>query len=970
MQQNPANKGKTPVQGVQLVAGDFFLLRMPRLPIMAYSALLQKAHHATTGPSGCMLPDLDRLLPYRDPTTAILREAILVASQALHAAWERACSTHAHDPGEARTTLALFRYAARMSLRATPFGLFSSYSIGLRGTRTALAPTGPIQRFARIDSAALVRLWQTVRAQESATDDGSYSLNPTVLPIGGKLRFVRRTAAANTYTFEHASVAETETARTLLAAARRPTSKSSIIDKLVAGTSSRESVTLLIEQAVAVQLLLRREGSSLTTRRPLDDLLAVVGTDDAAIDIHEQLLRIMTALAEIDGSTEPAVPAAVYGTLHRLCAESDAVQKDIVQVDLKRVAAKGDVTLSAEILERVSSAAMLLHSISMPPRNLLADFMPRFTQRYEGAAVSLLEVLDPEFGIGYGTGRLAESGIVDGIAVETIDRHQSLRSADTVLSHMLEDAWSTGRDVIELSDAMLHALATHPAPLAASMFASVTLHGTAVDTTDDDLLIEMHHCGGPSAAAWMTRFATADPELRALVTAAAAREQAQAPEVLLVEVLHSATPRSGNIASRPELRAYTLRIFDDAPSTTDSIQLTLADIDVTVGGGCVRLWSRTLEREIRPCFTTAVAQNRNAYPLVNFLEAVEGQQRTCSLGWQWSLFESAAFLPRVTHRNVILRPALWNIRASDFSELTWDEDDEKSRAGALEIRARLRLPRYVGVIAADNVLPVDLESAISVRAAVAAVQGRSTVRVRELLSMTFLPHARTAEGEHAHELIIPLFANSPHSAETASGNTEAQTGAQPSLPRRRTPSLELRTPGSEWVFVKVYGGPSMLDALLRTEIPSLVAQLGKTIDCWFFIRYADPDFHLRLRFRATSAQVNSVHQCVAAYFAQFVLQQRIARFEFATYVREVDRYGGAAGIAIAEQLFRADSECAQSLMAASPVAGSDRRWLCALSSAAYLLKDFGFTAARTAAFAAHSRDAMGGQFGLTNIRGT
>ena len=61
-------------------------------------------------------------------------------------------------------------------------------------------------------------------------------------------------------------------------------------------------------------------------------------------------------------------------------------------------------------------------------------------------------------------------------------------------------------------------------------------------------------------------------------------------------------------------------------------------------------------------------------------------------------------------------------------------------------------------------------------------------------------------------------------------------------------------PGDEWLFFKVYCGVKTCDELLVKKILSLAHRLmkEKIIVRWFFIRYSDPDYHLRVRFLLSS----------------------------------------------------------------------------------------------------------------------
>ena len=55
--------------------------------------------------------------------------------------------------------------------------------------------------------------------------------------------------------------------------------------------------------------------------------------------------------------------------------------------------------------------------------------------------------------------------------------------------------------------------------------------------------------------------------------------------------------------------------------------------------------------------------------------------------------------------------------------------------------------------------------------------------------------------------------------------------------------------GSEWLYFKIYSGPKTIEYILIYEIyPLLLTLLQKhKIDKFFFIRYTDTNYHIRLR---------------------------------------------------------------------------------------------------------------------------
>ena len=117
-------------------------------------------------------------------------------------------------------------------------------------------------------------------------------------------------------------------------------------------------------------------------------------------------------------------------------------------------------------------------------------------------------------------------------------------------------------------------------------------------------------------------------------------------------------------------------------------------------------------------------------------------------------------------------------------------------------------------------------------------------------------------------------------------------------------------PGSKWVYYKVYAGLNTADTILTDKIGPLGDQLIKdgVIDKWFFIRYSDPENHLRIRFHLKDEKlIESVIKGVYHAFESHINNQLIWDLQLATYQRELERYGTNT-IEDLESFFHHDSE--------------------------------------------------------------
>jgi thiopeptide-type bacteriocin biosynthesis protein len=92
-------------------------------------------------------------------------------------------------------------------------------------------------------------------------------------------------------------------------------------------------------------------------------------------------------------------------------------------------------------------------------------------------------------------------------------------------------------------------------------------------------------------------------------------------------------------------------------------------------------------------------------------------------------------------------------------------------------------------------------------------------------------------------------------------------------------------------------------------VPPLIDAVRSRIERWYFLRYADPDPHLRLRFHAGQGVLTRhVLPMLHDWAADFCGSGMARRLMLDTYEPEVARYGGEKAMEPAERVFHADSE--------------------------------------------------------------
>jgi thiopeptide-type bacteriocin biosynthesis protein len=170
------------------------------------------------------------------------------------------------------------------------------------------------------------------------------------------------------------------------------------------------------------------------------------------------------------------------------------------------------------------------------------------------------------------------------------------------------------------------------------------------------------------------------------------------------------------------------------------------------------------------------------------------------------------------------------------------------------------------------------------------------------------------------------------------------------------------------LFAKLYAGPAAADRMLVEVVAPLARELlaAGAADHWFFIRYADPDPHLRVRFGGPPDRLgHDVRRALEEVAAPLVDLGVVWRLQFDTYEREVERYGGDAAIGLVEEIFAADSAAVVDILAGpARNPGSDLRWQAGLAGIARLVDDLGLTFDEQRRLAAESCAGYGAEFGV------
>jgi thiopeptide-type bacteriocin biosynthesis protein len=874
-------------QPPQFSAAGGALLRTPALPVAQVAGTRVDLGPDRDGYRERLVEFVRAMLG--DP---MLREAAAVSSEPLAGALGQ---VQAGKPVELaklrRAAHTAARYRLRMAGRPTPFGL-------LAGVATAAFDTGTKVRFGadhrkgvRPDAGWLTGLvagWEHDPAVRSRL---RVVANDLCIVRGDRLvlPYLPRPGSEDAESVRELSVRLAPPVRAAVELAAAPIAYPDLVARLADAFpgASVAAVENMTGQLIERELLLTDLHPPLTHPDPLGYLVERLrGTDLPQLAVVQRIAARLAEYAEQPlGAGYEAWHAAV-GAMRTL----RSTDKPPVQVDLRIDA---DVTLPQTVAAEAARAASVLWRLS-PPWSLpphLRQYHRDFVERYGiDRLVPLLELLDPERGLG------APSGYREPPSDRPLDPGFDVdpRPWDKGLAGLAEQALLDGTGEVVLDDGLVDTLTAGqpdapPPPDTMELTIQVLAESdTALDAGGFRLVIGPG-AGSTSAGSMFGRFAYLFEEGAYRIEPATPRgDHDPLPAQLLFRPVH---PRGANVLQVPQACEHLLAVGTFAERVDPRV---LGAADVAVGADTRRLYLVSLRhgRELVPVSPHMLNVDYSAGNAVRLIREIGASRRRAHHAWSWGEVGILPRLPRVRYGRTVLAAATWQVGAKlRDRDLPWRQWQRELAAW----RERWRVPDRVQAGVIDHRLELDLTAPLHQQLLREELGRRPDTVLQEVVGT----EAETGWlNGYANEVVVPLVLTARDAVPRPIHSTAS--GRRPAY-----------LPGGEWLYAKLYGSSARQDELLGEHVSALVEELPPEVDRWFFIRYADPDPHLRLRFHGPSAVLcGKVLPAIHDWAARLHDAGLAGRMTLDAYEPEVERYGGPAAAAAAERAFAADSDAA------------------------------------------------------------
>lgn len=794
----------------------------------------------------------------------VVREAVAVSSPSLMHTLDAVADGRTVEAKKLRrAAVALTRYLLRMTSRATPFGLLAGVSTARFGDTTTVTLGTGHHKAVRPDAGWLAALVRGRLADLDVVRTLQVVLNNLCGVRGDRLVLPYVPVAGDDEQApRELSVRNSPLVAAVARLARLPIGFPELVAALGAEfpQAPADAVERLLLQLVGRQILLTE-----------------LAPPPSAVDPIAHVLQRLPGDTELTAARAAQARFAAAPIGEGLAAWRE-IGATLPHVDL---AVDATVTVHRQVAAELESAAAAL--VRMTP----ADIRPAGHDRYQldfiarygdTQLVPLRELLDATRGMdapaGYRVPRTTREKQLELRVRRSVER-------DRLRGTLAQQAVLDGTGEVVLDDPLLDRLAVDddvPPPEAEFGVEVVAESAAAIDGGDFRLVL-WSTLMGLEAGALSGRFA----HLLGAPDAADWGEHAAQVEFA------PAFERSANVSRVPRLlpRSVPVGVFADP---RDDGVVDIDDLAVGADARGLYLWSTRLGAEVVPCALHRLDLRRQVPNTVRFLLDVVMMRRRGLRPWDWGpAGDQLLYLPRVRRGRAVLSAASWRtdpgLADPALPDRDWRERFENWRA-------LWRVPSEVALTVADSRVALDLDAPLH-RALL-----RNEIARQPESFLVERPASGWLDG-HAGELVVTLRSAAPQ-------------------PVRTTATIAPRVrhlPGGEWTSAKLYAPEDLHRRLLAHSVDVLRSRLPASVDRWYFLRYADPQPHLRLRLHGPASEVLPVLHDWAREICAADLAQRL---ELDTYEPELSRYGGPAVLEAAERAFQADSEAAIALLRISP----------------------------------------------------
>lgn len=721
-----------------------YILRTPSFPLSYYTNLLNEytLHKAIAS-----LED------------SFFKESMLLASPELLGLLEKLKENPQNFAAEKKEALThtLLKYRARISSRATPFGLFAGCTVGhfAEETNIQLQPHTKFERFTQFDMQFWIGFLKTIETQDNIRSVLRYYPNNSMYAFGDFYRFIEYKYDNKKREHSISALRKTDLLTQLLEHCKTGATIASMVAILADDASEQEEATQFVTALIDYQFLVSELEPSVSGNNEWERVLQHIQKSSASNNIKTLVTEFQHIFKRIDSAliNNDENYKKIATIIEKMGFEYD--QKYLFQTDLNVKTVSN--TLNSSVATKVRNTLLFLNGIQERKKNKNQErFKKAFLERYETREMPLATILDTEIGIGYlqHNKKNDSHNLLDNFSFSSSSKsnhkEEVWKDIDFILEKKIQECAQNNAFSFQLAEIDFPNFNPDIKNTPATFSALVE-----VTHLDEKETIIMCSSGDTSASKLLGRFCSGNQEIHRFVNEIILKEKDYHANKITAEIVHIPESRTGNILRRPVLREYEIPYLSSS-AVESEFQIPMEDLTLSIVKDRIVLKSKKLGKEIVPFLSNAHNYSFNSLPLYHFLCELQDQDIKPIYNFSWGALESHYnFFPRVYYKDVIIAKAKWNVSKEEIQKIA---AATKNRFETFTTWRKSRsLSKYVNWVQYDNTLLLDLDKAICVELLLNSISKIDTITLEEFLFTEKSVVQNQNEEDYANQFIVSFY---------------------------------------------------------------------------------------------------------------------------------------------------------------------------------------------------------------------
>lgn len=639
--------------------------------------------------------------------------------------------------------ISFFKYYIRMCSRTIPFGLFTTvYPISINFgniAHTEKLYDNKNNLKVNISSRVQNELLKIIKSK-SKKENLFLNLNNTCYFLKNELRYIEREYSENETTYTLSSVKSNKYIK-------------KVVNHCDSGSFFRDLCLNLVDKEVSY-----KDAMFYIDNLIKEDVLQIdnsVCYNSIESNIKKNIYKIKYYLKQInENKINPFDRITIYKKIEQILIDYFNINKKN-KLFADSYGKKKQINLTYKIKNQLEYIINFLFKLENIHINTNIDkFKKEFIKKYKNQYIPIMEVLDPEIGIGY-------------MNNQENDHEEKLFTKLSSVFHRTQDfeiLIKGKKDLFLLSILKKNTnfTKTYNIEKDIDLFLKKDKNNNIINVFDTYSLIcnlfhnnkgvlniKLDSISGSSASNILNRFSRINEEFHSISEEIIKKENTN--KFILSEVNFIDDIESEFLLPDDDIREYEIPIFKYNKKRK---KIKLRDIFVSINNfNEIVLFVPKLSKFIKPIISSSYNYNRSNLNIFRFLADLQYQGKISEVNFNWgNTIYLYNHFPRLTYKDIILIPEQWHFNSS---EINFIKNKETETLTINKWREKHSIPKQVLLVDDDIKLPIDFCCDKSIKILISEVKKNKYIFFEEILF--YKTPFYNERGYFNNELIIPIY---------------------------------------------------------------------------------------------------------------------------------------------------------------------------------------------------------------------